>query len=36
VVTAAGTYLRGGGPVGEPADRGDPEPQTSDRAAPST
>jgi predicted PurR-regulated permease PerM len=36
VVTAAGTYLRGGGPVGEPADHGDPEPQTSDRAAPST
>jgi predicted PurR-regulated permease PerM len=36
VVTAVGTYLRGGGPVGEPADRGDPEPQTSDRAAPST
>jgi putative heme transporter len=35
VVTAAGTYLRGGGPVGEPADRGDPEPQTTDRAAPS-
>jgi putative heme transporter len=35
VVTAAGTYLRGGGPVGEPADRGDREPQTSDRADPS-
>jgi predicted PurR-regulated permease PerM len=35
VVTAAGTYLRGGGPVGEPADRGDPEPQTTDRAVPS-
>jgi predicted PurR-regulated permease PerM len=33
VVTAVGTYLRGE-PVGEPADRGDPEPTTSDRADP--
>jgi hypothetical protein len=34
VVTAAGTYLRGGAPVGEPADPGEQEPTTSDRAAP--
>jgi putative heme transporter len=33
VVTAVGTYLRGE-PVGEPADPGDPEPATSDRADP--
>jgi putative heme transporter len=33
VVTAAGTYLRGGEPVGEPAAPGEPEPTTSDRAA---
>jgi predicted PurR-regulated permease PerM len=33
VVTAAGTYLRGGEPVGEPADPGDAEPATSERAA---
>ena len=32
VVTAAGTYLRGGEPVGEPADPGEAEPATSDRA----
>ena len=31
VVTAVGTYLRGE-PVGEPADRGKPEPETSERA----
>jgi predicted PurR-regulated permease PerM len=31
VVTAVGTYLRGA-PVGEPADQGDPEPETSGRA----
>jgi putative heme transporter len=34
VVTAVGTYLRGGAPIGEPADPGEPEPTTSDRAAP--
>jgi predicted PurR-regulated permease PerM len=34
VVTAAGTYLRGGEPVGEPADPGEAEPATSDRAGP--
>jgi predicted PurR-regulated permease PerM len=34
VVTAAGTYLRGGEPVGEPADPGEVEPATSDRAGP--
>jgi hypothetical protein len=32
VVTAVGTYLRGS-PVGEPADRGEPEPETSGRHA---
>jgi predicted PurR-regulated permease PerM len=31
VVTAVGTYLRGDEPVGEPADRGEPEPETSGR-----
>ena len=31
VVTAVGTYLRGE-PVGEPADTGEPEPETSERA----
>jgi putative heme transporter len=31
VVTAVGTYLRGDEPVGEPADRGAPEPETSGR-----
>ena len=31
VVTAVGTYLRGE-PVGEPADAGEPEPETSERA----
>jgi putative heme transporter len=34
VVTAAGTYLRGGEPIGEPADPGEAEPATSDRADP--
>jgi predicted PurR-regulated permease PerM len=34
VVTAAGTYLRGGPPIGEPAEPGEPEPATSDRAGP--
>jgi predicted PurR-regulated permease PerM len=34
VVTAAGTYLRGGEPIGEPADAGEAEPSTSDRAGP--
>jgi predicted PurR-regulated permease PerM len=32
VVTAAGTYLRGDRPVGEPAEPGEPEPATSARA----
>jgi predicted PurR-regulated permease PerM len=31
VVTAVGTYLRGDEPVGEPADQGEPEPETSGR-----
>jgi putative heme transporter len=31
VVTAVGTYLRGDEPVGEPADPGEPEPETSGR-----
>jgi predicted PurR-regulated permease PerM len=31
VVTAVGTYLRGDEPIGEPADRGEPEPETSGR-----
>jgi predicted PurR-regulated permease PerM len=31
VVTAVGTYLRGGQPIGEPADQGEPEPETSGR-----
>jgi len=31
VVTAVGTYLRGDQPVGEPADQGEPEPETSAR-----
>jgi putative heme transporter len=31
VVTTVGTYLRGDEPVGEPADRGEPEPETSGR-----
>jgi predicted PurR-regulated permease PerM len=31
VVTAVGTYLRGDEPIGEPADAGEPEPQTSGR-----
>ena len=31
VVTAVGTYLRGDQPVGEPADQGEPEPETSGR-----
>jgi putative heme transporter len=34
VVTAAGTYLRGGEPIGEPADPGEAEPATSARADP--
>jgi predicted PurR-regulated permease PerM len=34
VVTAAGTYLRGGEAIGEPAEPGDAEPATSDRAGP--
>jgi putative heme transporter len=33
VVTAVGTYLRGDEPIGEPADRGEPEPETSGRHA---
>jgi putative heme transporter len=32
VVTAAGTYLRGDQPVGEPAEPGEPEPTTSPRS----
>jgi putative heme transporter len=32
VVTAVGTYLRGDEPIGEPADSGEPEPETSGRA----
>jgi predicted PurR-regulated permease PerM len=32
VVTAVGTYLRGDGPIGEPAEAGEPEPETSGRA----
>ena len=32
VVTAVGTYLRGDEPIGEPADRGEPEPEVSGRA----
>jgi putative heme transporter len=31
VVTAVGTYLRGDEPIGEPADAGEPEPETSGR-----
>jgi predicted PurR-regulated permease PerM len=31
VVTAVGTYLRGDQPIGEPADAGEPEPETSGR-----
>ena len=31
VVTAVGTYLRGDQPIGEPADQGEPEPETSAR-----
>jgi putative heme transporter len=31
VVTAVGTYLRGDEPIGEPADTGEPEPETSAR-----
>jgi putative heme transporter len=31
VVTAVGTYLRGDQPIGEPADTGEPEPETSAR-----
>jgi putative heme transporter len=31
VVTAVGTYLRGDQPIGEPADTGEPEPETSGR-----
>ena len=31
VVTAVGTYLRGDEPIGEPADTGEPEPETSGR-----
>jgi putative heme transporter len=31
VVTAVGTYLRGDEPIGEPADQGEPEPETSAR-----
>jgi predicted PurR-regulated permease PerM len=31
VVTAVGTYLRGDEPIGEPADAGEPEPETSPR-----
>jgi predicted PurR-regulated permease PerM len=31
VVTSVGTYLRGDEPIGEPADRGEPEPETSGR-----
>jgi predicted PurR-regulated permease PerM len=31
VVTAVGTYLRGDEPIGEPAERGEPEPETSGR-----
>jgi predicted PurR-regulated permease PerM len=31
VVTAVGTYLRGDQPIGEPADQGEPEPETSGR-----
>ena len=31
VVTAVGTYLRGDQPIGEPADRGEPEPEISGR-----
>jgi predicted PurR-regulated permease PerM len=31
VVTAVGTYLRGDEPIGEPADPGEPEPETSGR-----
>jgi len=31
VVTAVGTYLRGDEPIGEPAEPGDPEPETSGR-----
>jgi len=34
VVTAVGTYLRGGEPIGAPADSGEAEPATSDRAGP--
>jgi predicted PurR-regulated permease PerM len=34
VVTAAGTYLRGDQPVGEPAEPGEPEPTTSPRGGP--
>ncbi|HEY4792387.1 MAG TPA: AI-2E family transporter, partial [Actinomycetes bacterium] len=32
VVTAVGTYLRGDEPIGEPADQGEPEPETSGRS----
>jgi predicted PurR-regulated permease PerM len=31
VVTAVGTYLRGDEPIGQPAERGEPEPETSGR-----
>jgi hypothetical protein len=31
VVTDVGTYLRGDEPIGEPADTGEPEPETSGR-----
>jgi putative heme transporter len=31
VVTAVGTYLRGDEPIGEPAQAGEPEPETSGR-----
>jgi putative heme transporter len=34
VVTAVGTYLRGDEPIGEPAEPGEPEPETSGRAKP--
>jgi hypothetical protein len=34
VVTAASTDLRGGEPIGGPADPGEAEPTTSDRAGP--
>jgi predicted PurR-regulated permease PerM len=32
VVTAVGTYLRGDEPIGEPAEQGEPEPETSGRS----